>query len=59
MAGFFGDISPELVFFKGFGSLGGQSASLGSLGGQSASLDSLRGYLEKEWKFGGLNYIFP
>jgi hypothetical protein len=49
VAGFFGDISPKWVFFKGFGSLGGQSVSLDSLGSQSASLGSLGGYLEKEW----------
>jgi hypothetical protein len=30
--GYYGDISQKLAFFKSFGSLGSQSASLGSLG---------------------------
>jgi hypothetical protein len=37
--GYYGDILPKWAFFKGFGSLGGQSASLGNL----------EGYPKKGW----------
>jgi len=33
--GYFGDISPKLIFFKGFCTLGGQSTNLGNLEGPS------------------------
>jgi hypothetical protein len=39
LQGYYEDISQKMTFFKGFG----------SLGGQNASLDNLEGHPEKMW----------